>query len=83
MKGIYYQCENCGQISYNDYPMAWIHIHSFFLQVQKGRWADRDLTYENDYNKFSNLAFCSFQCFFDWCAKKFPNACQIVNPSQR
>lgn len=85
VRGVYFKCENCAQKAYDEFPLTWIHISAFNLQVQKGKWLERDLAYEgaNTYQFYSNLSFCCFQCFFDWCVHKYPEACKDINPSQR
>lgn len=87
MRGLYFQCENCKQRAFNDFPIEWMHVPILAIQVGKGCYIerdkdsyDRDYLNENRYQCFKNLTFCSMVCFLEWFKNNYP---EYQNPSQR
>jgi hypothetical protein len=82
-KGIFFQCETCGQKVFQNFPSTWIHISNLLIQVGKGIYKISPDSFDRDYNHYSDLTFCSLPCFIDWLKTKFPDANNSSNPSQR
>jgi hypothetical protein len=87
MRGIFFQCENCKARVFDEFPIEWMHIPIFALQVGKGYYNekardsyDNDYVNTNGYRSFKHLTFCSMVCFFEWFKNTYPD---YQNPSQR
>lgn len=87
MRGIFFKCESCKAIAFNEFPLEWMHVPTFAVQVGKGRYVEKernayDENYSNEvgYQLYKNMTFCSMMCFLEWFKNKYP---EYQNPSQR
>jgi hypothetical protein len=87
MREIYFQCDNCKTRVFNEFPVGWMHMPVFTVQVGKGCYTERagdsyERGYASDerYKHYSQLTFCSMVCFLEWFKNTYP---EYQNPSQR
>lgn len=87
IKGEYWKCEKCGKKVFDTFPATWIHVSFLRMQVGQGSfisshdWNPSSYNTDQDnYDRFSDLTFCSLFCFLSWLKNRFGTN---TNPSKR